>query len=274
MAQSPSQSISSASTQSSLHTLHQHEARGIFRTLEPVWSYLPDRQEQWIPLVPDNQRALEEAYNANKTKCTLYLTMKDAPSTAIAHFASPSASPVKSSSKKKRPVTQYFTPPMFPEKMKSSPSLTVRPHEHHHRHHNSAPPLPSASAHLLELHMHQNLRRALVPFWWFEQDNEQGGKGMCRFDYKNQVRLEALSEGRSTLTLTDAAFPNPFQVILEHGNRSLKEECCGFMYLNPIVQLHFPPPLPKNTLDHPVILEHDQEDEFYHDAFLNRRSSI
>ncbi|SAL98867.1 hypothetical protein [Absidia glauca] len=271
MAHSPSHSISSASTQSSLHTLHQHEARGIFRTLEPVWSYLPDRQDQWSLLAPDNQRELENAYNANKAKCTLSLSMKNAPATAIAHFTSPLALPVTSSSKKKRPVTQYFTPPMFPQQMKSSPDLTVRPHNHHH---NSAPPMPSASAHLLELHMHQNLRRALVPYWWFEQDNDQGGKGMCRFDDKNQVRLEALSEGRSTLTLTDAAFPAPFQVILEHANRSLKEECCGFMYLNPTIQLHYPSPSPKDTLHHPVIMEDDQEDDFFHDAFLNRRCSI
>ncbi|ORZ19369.1 hypothetical protein BCR42DRAFT_409654 [Absidia repens] len=199
-------------------------------------------------------------------------------------------------SKKKRPVTQFFTPPStltpptthHPQQNRSSPNLRVPQNHHLHRTpgtgtvpalpSSSLPPKPSVTD---GLHLHQNLRRALVPYWWFEQDNEHGGKGMCRFDYKNQVRLEALSDGRSTLTLTDASFPVPFQVILEHTDRSLREECCGFMYLNtPLIlqhQLQQQQQLasPKFAYDPLAIQSYDDgEDQLYHDVFLNRRSSI
>ncbi|KAI8336729.1 hypothetical protein BC941DRAFT_427929 [Chlamydoabsidia padenii] len=246
-AQSPSYSISSASTQSSLHTLHQLETRGIFRTLEPEWSFLPDLHDQWIPLAGENQRVLEDAFNANQTTCTL--SLQEPYTKAIAHLS-------PSPSKKKRPATQLYTSSARhpPPQMKSSPNLNV----------HSGPPS-------IELYLGQNLRHSLVPCWWFEQDNEQGGKGMCRFDHKNQVRLEALSEGRSTLTLTDASFPNSFQVILDHANRSLKEECCGFMYLNPTT-MPFHPPSPKQTINPLIVLHND--DNLYRDAFINRRCSI
>ncbi|KAI8089319.1 uncharacterized protein BX664DRAFT_332724 [Halteromyces radiatus] len=289
MTHSPSHSISSASTQSSLHTLHQQETRGIFRTLEPVWSYLPDHHDQWIPLAADAQRVLEIALNNQQTSCTISLDRPQAPPTITkVYFSSPPAatlpssapaSPLPSTSastttKRRRPVTQFFTSSsMHQHNNKSSPNLTVRP-----RHDKqSLPPLPSR---LDGLYFNHNLRRALVPYWWFEQDNEQGGKGMCKFDYKNQVRLEALSDGRTTLTLTDTSFSVPFQIILEAADRSSREECRGFMYLNtpPVVQ---PPPVSKPLSGNPLVIYDDQhqsdpDDSLYHhdDIFLNRRCSI
>ncbi|KAI8330698.1 hypothetical protein BC941DRAFT_439951 [Chlamydoabsidia padenii] len=257
---SPSHSISSASTQSSTHSLYPQ--RGIFRTLEPVWSYLPDQHDQWIPLAPQNQRVLEHAFATRQSTCTIPLPY--APHTTVHLFAS--QEPI---TKKRRPVTQFFSSPnQPPQQMRSSPNLSVPRDDHRHKTPGmeGVPNLPGGK----ELYLHQNLRRALVPYWWFEQDNEQGGKGMCKFDYKNQVRLEALSDGRSTLTLTDASFPVPFQVILEQTDRSLREECCGFMYLNTqlIIEqdmyLSKPNPFPLQSND----------EGLYHDAFLNRRCSV
>ncbi|SAL99603.1 hypothetical protein [Absidia glauca] len=282
---SPSHSISSASTQSSVHTLYPQETRGIFRTLEPVWSYLPAQHDQWIPLAPQNQRVLEHAFSSHQITCTIPLIHPRThnhphtpPTMTTVHLSSSQTT----SSKKRRPVTQFFTPAAgtdtnHPQQMRSTPNLAVRDQQHLHKTPGTGdvPALPTRE----ELHLHHNLRRALVPYWWFEQDNEQGGKGMCRFDYKNQVRLEALSDGRSTLTLTDASFPVPFQVILEQTDRSLREECCGFMYLNThlIVQQQqqqlqqqelF---LPKADL---LVSQPLEDDALYHDAFLNRRCSI
>ncbi|CAO3591812.1 unnamed protein product [Absidia cylindrospora] len=297
---SPSHSISSASTQSSLHTVQhaqKEETRGIFRTLEPVWSYLPNpRNDHWVPLDNDNQHVLELAFNAKQqTECTISLNRHPliptngapaAVSTTNVYFYSNKSTPPAHASPKKRrrPATHFFTPasssssssPSFthhPQQMKSSPNLAIYPQPHKKIPSNSPlSSIPSSSTPSIQdgLYLHQNLRRALVPYWWFEQDNEHGGKGMCRFDHKNQVRLEALSEDRSTLTLTDASFPVPFQIILEQTDRSLREECCGFMYLNTSLI-----PIPsKHALDPFFLPNNDAADLHHDDILLNRRCSI
>ncbi|ORZ19437.1 hypothetical protein BCR42DRAFT_409768 [Absidia repens] len=299
---SPSHSISSASTQSSLHTVQhaqKEETRGIFRTLEPVWSYLPNQlNDQWVPLDNGNQHVLELAFNAKQqSECTISLNhhpltpTNGAPAavskTNVYFYSNKSTLPANASPKKKRrPATHFFTPsssssPSFtnhPQQMKSSPNLAAYQQPHIKIPSNS--PLPSMPSSPTPpsikdgLYLHQNLRRALVPYWWFEQDNEHGGKGMCRFDHKNQVRLEALSEDRSTLTLTDASFPVPFQIILEHTDRSLREECCGFMYLNTSL---VPAPSSIHALD-PFFLPNKDAavdaDLHHNDILLNRRCSI
>ncbi|KAI9317039.1 hypothetical protein BX666DRAFT_1941313 [Dichotomocladium elegans] len=91
----------------------------------------------------------------------------------------------------------------------------------------------------------KTIRRIVAPVWWFEQDSVlDGSKGMCRFDYKNQVRLEALSsddDERTQLILTDASFPQPFTVSLDYSmGRDLKEAWRGFLYLEvPVVPQYY-----------------------------------
>ncbi|CAO3621435.1 unnamed protein product [Cunninghamella blakesleeana] len=319
---SPSQSISSlSSSQSSLQTIHDHhpyqqETRGIFRTLEPVWSFLPSqKQQQWVQLKDHHQRILEDAFNSHESTCTIDLMGNNQPmkiyfNSSPRLLPSPSLSTHATSStpkknknsndqqhflnqdpmkslpmKKKRPVTQLFVPnQQHQQKNKSSPNLLQHQQQQLHYQDNT-------------LYLNYNLRRSLVPYWWFEQDNDQGFKGMCRFDQKNQVRLEALSDDRSTLTLTDIAFPIPFQVVLEPADRSSREEWRGFMYLNHQLSVVHPPspPLLKHhlhpnqnmfhhsptimindhTMDNLYLDQNDPDDVFYnHDIFLNRRSSI
>ncbi|KAI9305544.1 hypothetical protein BJ944DRAFT_230310 [Cunninghamella echinulata] len=275
---SPTQSMSSlSSSQSSLQTNDQ-ETRGIFRTLEPVWSYvMPSSSQQWIQFKPDQQSILENAFQQHEPTCTIELSQKP----ILVYFNLPPPSPTTSASKsnlknkksssslkkKKRPVTQLIVP-KHQQKGHSSPNLLQ--HQHHNQH----------SYQEDTLYLNHNIRRSLIPYWWFEQDNEQGFKGMCRFDQKNQVRLEALSDDRSTLTLTDVAFPIPFQVVLEPADRSSREEWRGFMYLNHHLTVIHPPSLPSPPLKHNsppfiVVDDYTNDDVFYnHDLFLNRRSSI
>ncbi|KAI9499471.1 hypothetical protein BDB00DRAFT_866347 [Zychaea mexicana] len=81
--------------------------------------------------------------------------------------------------------------------------------------------------------LNETVRRVVAPVWWFEQDSViDGSKGMCRFDYKNQARLEALAdEDRSKLSLVDEAFPHPFTITLVPKSRDQREEWRGFLHL-------------------------------------------
>jgi hypothetical protein len=58
-------------------------------------------------------------------------------------------------------------------------------------------------------------------------------KELGRFDWKNQVRLDAYDDTDSALTLTDKVFPGPFIVAL-NKSVSKESEWLGFMYLNTI----------------------------------------
>ncbi|KAI9270678.1 hypothetical protein BDA99DRAFT_569975 [Phascolomyces articulosus] len=80
--------------------------------------------------------------------------------------------------------------------------------------------------------LNETVRRVITPVWWFEQDSViDGSKGMCRFDYKNQARLEALAdEDRTKLSLVDEAFPHPFTITLVPKSRDQKEEWRGFLH--------------------------------------------
>ncbi|KAI8367249.1 hypothetical protein BD560DRAFT_399673 [Blakeslea trispora] len=215
----PSSSVSSITSNSSSHDstpqtptgMSVQETRGILRTLEPVWyfhaSLLADpslRTSEWIPFDENSQYALE-ASAEDENDCVLYQSALG-PCTVLFRTSRPNM-------KKSRqtmlgmPTAQYS----------SMPSL--RPDGHIGR--------------TLELNKH--VRRSISPVWWFEQDSPDGSKGMCRFDYRNQVRFEALSEGRTRLVLTDDAFNVPFTAVLEAPNENeLKEEVRGFLFLEPI----------------------------------------
>jgi hypothetical protein len=186
------------------------ESRGIFRTLEPVWyfqsSLLPQQQQhEWLRFDDASQYALESSLNVGRPDCVL------------------SQTPLG-------PCKIMFRP-MPPAKV-ARHSMMVIPSST--RAQNAS--MPSLRPHTIQtLELNKNIRRTISPVWWFEQDSVDGSKGMCRFDYKNQVRLEALSEGRTRLVLTDDAFHVPFTVVLEPPKqRDLKEEVRGFLYLEPV----------------------------------------
>ncbi|KAI7849264.1 hypothetical protein BDC45DRAFT_416321, partial [Circinella umbellata] len=153
-----------------------HDTRGIFRTLEPVWYYGRDQQQEeqevdWVQFDPHCQTVLEFAYRQNKASC-------DLGQNCIVHFTS------------------------------------------------------SKHVSIDEWVLDENVRRVITPVWWFEQDSlVDGSKGMCRFDYKNQARLEALAdEDRTKLSLVDEAFPHPFTITLVTRSRDQKEEWRGFLH--------------------------------------------
>lgn len=227
---SPAASMASISTASSSQNPSTpppgaiYETRGIFRTLEPVWYYnvsltgslqsnlqTEDEISNWIRFEDQCQYVLESSYNRHHQSCQL-----NHPSLGpcVIEFH-PKPKPKVSTTVKQRPVTMMMMSP--------APSKTELETE-------PLPPRP--------LILGQNVRRIVAPVWWYEQDSLDGSKGMCRFDYKNQARLEALSDDeRTKFTLTDTAFPCPFTVVLDNGkSRDQKEEMRGFMHIEIIAR--------------------------------------
>ncbi|KAL0087478.1 hypothetical protein J3Q64DRAFT_1737577 [Phycomyces blakesleeanus] len=85
-----------------------------------------------------------------------------------------------------------------------------------------------------------DVRQIVSPVWWYEDNAYDGTKEMARFDYKNQVRLEALSDDKDSLILTDAAFPQSFTVVLGSSkSRQAQEEWRGFMHLHPAPPIEY-----------------------------------
>lgn len=251
----PSSSVSSFSSDISSNDslprtptgTESQECRGIFRTLEPVWYFqstlLPQQQEHdWLRFDDASQYALESSLNLGKPDCLL------------------SSTPLG-------PCKIMFKP-IPPPKVSTRHSMMVMPTAN--RVQNAS--MPSLRPHAIQtLELNKNVRRTISPVWWFEQDSIDGSKGMCRFDYKNQVRLEALSEGRTRLVLTDDAFHVPFTVVLEPPKeRDLKEEVRGFLYLEPVstaFQLAYEQ---QNKLNEYI----SYEDEYEWSTGLVRRNSI
>jgi hypothetical protein len=181
--------------------------RGIFRTLEPVWYFqsnlLPNHPtNEWLQFDEYSQYALENALDNGQFECVLNQSVVG-------------------------PCTVLIKPKPVMKSKKSRNSMLMATQ------HTSMPSLTGQVGRTLELY--KQIRRTISPVWWYEQDSSDGSKGMCRFDYKNQVRLEALSEGRTRLVLTDDAFNVPFTVVLDAPKqRELKEEVRGFLYLEPV----------------------------------------
>ncbi|KAI8093030.1 uncharacterized protein BX664DRAFT_328765 [Halteromyces radiatus] len=135
--------------------------------------------------------------------------------------------------------------------------------------------LPSSSRQVgLQLYMGRDIIRTVVPVWWYEQDLVDGTKGMCRFEPRNQVRLEALSEDHTRLTLTDVGFSdatvtvmmNPPSLNNRRQEEEQQEEMRGLLYVHSSMIQVLGQKL--EQLEQPTILSTD-------DAFiLDRRSSI
>ncbi|CAO3672025.1 hypothetical protein G6F70_007922 [Rhizopus microsporus] len=212
---SPSMSsLSSDSDSSSPQTptqLPMDHTRGIFRTLEPVWYFqsnlaaVNQLNHEWSRFDDQSQYILENAYHT-QSDCTL-------------------------SQSSLGPCTVVFKSAIPKKDRRSMFSLPIK------EHHSSMPTLRTVSAPAMgrTFILNKHIRRTVSPVWWFEQDLPDGSKGMCRFDDRNQVRLEALSEGRTRLVLQDNAFDVPFTVVLDGPkDRELKEEVRGFLYFETV----------------------------------------
>ncbi|GAN03655.1 hypothetical protein MAM1_0045c03110 [Mucor ambiguus] len=265
---SPSSSVSSFSSDASSDSsqpqtptsMSMQDNRGIFRTLEPVWYFssklIPNQQshqqQEWIRFDDQSQFSLENALQS-KPECVL-------------------------SQSQLGPCTVLFKPlPLKSATTKTRHSMMIMSSQHTSMPSLRPSPLNAATGSGLTLELNKTVRRTISPVWWYEQDSADGSKGMCRFDYRNQVRLEALSEGRTRLVLTDDAFNVPFTVVLEAPKqRELKEEVRGFLYLEPVstaFQLAY-----NATLNGGQKMEQFQvEDPNYYDeedVSLSRRFSI
>ncbi|KAG2221282.1 hypothetical protein INT45_000195 [Circinella minor] len=188
-----------------------HDTRGIFRTLEPVWYYgysSTVSNEQHLPMIPTGDGA--ENGNANKKNIEALKERDqqqeeqevdwvqfDPHCQTVLEFAYRQN---KASCDLGQNCIVHFT---------SSKHVSID-----------------------EWVLDENVRRVITPVWWFEQDSlVDGSKGMCRFDYKNQARLEALAdEDRTKLSLVDEAFPHPFTITLVTRSRDQKEEWRGFLH--------------------------------------------
>ncbi|KAI8984483.1 hypothetical protein BDF20DRAFT_860243 [Mycotypha africana] len=223
----PSSSVSSFSTDSSMNdsmpqtptSVSIQDSRGIFRTLEPVWyfnaSLLPNHPAQnseWVRFDERSQAMLESSLS-KQNECTLNHT---AVGTCTVLFRRPQTTKAAANHRLSYSVKHH------PSHYNSMPTLHPQQQQQQH---------PKGRT----LEMNKHVRRTMSPVWWFEQDAADGSKGMCRFDYKNQVRLEALSEGRTRMMLTDDAFNVPFTVALEPPKeRESREEVRGFLFFEPV----------------------------------------
>ena len=269
---SPSSSVSSFSSDSSSNgsapqtptSATMQENRGVFRTLEPVWYFhselLPPSANkpsgtEWIRFDDYSQYALEQSME-DKPECILQ------------------QSPIG-------PCTVLFRSlPAAPKKHRQS-MMAMKTHSNKDQF-ASMPTLHTSRNMGRTLQLNKDIRRTISPAWWFEQDSPDGSKGMCKFDYKNQVRLEALSEGRTRLVLTDDAFNVPFTAVLEAPKqRESKEEVRGFLYFEPVTsafQLAYNSTRTTEDKFYDYIdLQQQEEDEQIHvewSTSLSRRCSV
>lgn len=244
---SPSSSVSSfssdASTNDSAPSTPTHgtmqENRGIFRTLEPVWYFqsnlIQRDSNEWVRFDDQSQYTLENAMNTD-TECVL-------PQSSVG------------------PCTILFRPKSLKLEKKQRQSMVVISSKGKQQH-SSMPTLNTTGSMGRTLELNKQVRRTISPAWWFEQDSVDGSKGMCRFDHKNQVRLEALSDGRTRLVLKDDAFNVPFTVVLDAPQQpELREEVRGFLYFEPIssaFQLAYSATLAENKFN-----DYIQQEEIY-----------
>ncbi|KAI8339963.1 hypothetical protein BC941DRAFT_419034 [Chlamydoabsidia padenii] len=185
---SPSSSIASLSTLSdSPQTptnpeqsfFSPQDIRGIFRTLDPYWSFYHPQQQCWLAFGVNAAELLEYHYQRQDTPCLQLSSLPDLDNGCTIHF---------------QPSRQQGNG--------------------------------------LQLTMGHDVVRTVAPVWWFEQDMADGTKGMCRFENKNQVRLEALSEDRTQLSLTDEGFQGAtMTVVTTPPQQPGEEEMRGLLYV-------------------------------------------
>ena len=189
-----------------------HDTRGIFRTLEPVWYYgysSITSDEHQLPMIPTGDDA--EKVNENKNDNSEILKGQG-----------------------QQQEEQELDWVQFDPHCQTVLEFAYRQNKASCDLGQNCIVHFTSSKHVAndEWVLDENVRRVITPVWWFEQDSVvDGSKGMCRFDYKNQARLEALAdEDRTKLSLVDEAFPHPFTITLVTRSRDQKEEWRGFLH--------------------------------------------
>lgn len=207
------------------------DKRGIFRTLEPIWICTIDtapnhkneaNQDGQIILDNESQKVLEKAFKNKDQSCKL--SVDSTTGYCVVDFNYDDETSTTSTS-----TTNSTT---------SSTSTTNARH----------------------LVYGTDIQRMTTPVWWYEKKGITGKKELARFDWKNQIRLEAFDDDESTLSLTDKAFPDPFTAALNSRNEREKNDWQGFIYLNTV---------PRTTRGDTT----DEEDE-YHDLNIQGRDNF
>lgn len=103
-----------------------------------------------------------------------------------------------------------------------------------------------------------------APIWWFEKKGLDGKKELGRFDWKNQIRLEAYDDDNATLALTNDSFPEPFTAALSQAKHKNAQEWQGLIYLNTV-------PLRGSVCDSN---DEESEEDKYHDLNIQGKDNF
>ncbi|CAO3642666.1 unnamed protein product [Mucor fragilis] len=213
------------------------EKRGIFRTNEPIWvctvnaapEHKSDANGNGLIILDDqSQKTLETAYKNKQLTCQL----AEGSTTGLcnATLVYDDADPINTT---------------ITDSRADSASLKDQSLES-----------------LRQLTYDVDIKRMTTPVWWFEKKGIDGRKELGRFDWKNQIRLEAYDDDNATLALTDDSFAEPFTVALSQAKHKDAQEWQGFMYLNTV-------PRQSGVAD-----EYDESDGEYHDLNIQGRDNF
>ncbi|KAL0139841.1 hypothetical protein V8B55DRAFT_1501814 [Mucor lusitanicus] len=209
------------------------EKRGVFRTNEPIWvctvnaapEHKSDANGNGLIILDDqSQKELETAYKNKQSTCQL---AEDS-------------------------TTGLCNVHLVYDNVDASTAATT-----------TTTDSTASAASLRQLTYDIDIKRMTTPVWWFEKKGLDGRKELGRFDWKNQIRLEAYDDDNATLALTDDSFEEPFTVALSQAKHKDAQEWQGFMYLNTV-------PRQRNGND-----EYDDEsDDEYHDLNIQGRDNF
>ncbi|KAF1803024.1 hypothetical protein FB192DRAFT_1258699, partial [Mucor lusitanicus] len=178
------------------------EKRGVFRTNEPIWvctvnaapEHKSDANGNGLIILDDqSQKELETAYKNKQSTCQL---AEDS-------------------------TTGLCNVHLVYDNVDASTAATT-----------TTTDSTASAASLRQLTYDIDIKRMTTPVWWFEKKGLDGRKELGRFDWKNQIRLEAYDDDNATLALTDDSFEEPFTVALSQAKHKDAQEWQGFMYLN------------------------------------------
>ncbi|GAN08586.1 hypothetical protein MAM1_0213c08100 [Mucor ambiguus] len=213
------------------------EKRGVFRTIEPIWACTANAAPEHkldangnglIILDDQSQKTLEAAYKNKQMTCQLAedSTTGSCNVNLVYNDADASATTTTDS-------TANST-------ASNDPSIDS----------------------IMQLTYGIDIKRMTTPVWWFEKKSLDGRKELGRFDWKNQIRLEAYDDDNATLALTDDSFEEPFTVALSQARHKDAQEWQGFVYLDTVpCQIH------GNE-------EYDESNDEYHDLNIQGRDNF
>ncbi|KAK4521763.1 Anaphase-promoting complex subunit 1 [Mucor velutinosus] len=212
------------------------ERRGVFRTNEPIWvctvnaapQHKSDANGNGLIILDDqSQKTLETVYKKKKLTCQL----AEDSTTGLCNVN-----------------LVYGDADASTTTIDSTADSTA----------SKDPSLKS----IRQLNYDIDIKRMTTPVWWFEKKGLGPRKEFGRFDWRNQIRLEAYDDDNATLALTDGSFAEPFTVALSQAKHKDEQEWQGFMYLNTV-------PRQSNGND-----EYDESDDEYYDLNIQGRDNF